>query len=56
MNIYDTKIVKCVVCGKCVGEVNFDAEISFAKCGQCTEKYDADRLQQQKTRMFLAIC
>lgn len=35
MNIYDTKIVRCTICNKCIGEIRFDAKINSAKCGQC---------------------
>lgn len=35
MNMYDTKIVSCVKCGKCIGEIEYDAEIIQSKCGQC---------------------
>lgn len=35
MNIYDTKVIKCAKCGRYVGEVEFDAEIIFPKCGKC---------------------
>lgn len=36
MNIYDTKPLRCSKCGKCIGEVDYDAEIILPKCGQCT--------------------
>lgn len=36
MNLYDTKIVRCVICKKSIGEVEFDAEIIRPKCGQCS--------------------
>lgn len=35
MNIYDTKPLRCSKCGKCIGEVDYDAEIILPKCGQC---------------------
>lgn len=35
MNIYDTKPIRCVICQKAIGEVDFDAEIIRPKCGQC---------------------
>ncbi|MCE9651637.1 MAG: hypothetical protein K8Q89_01045 [Nitrosarchaeum sp.] len=35
MNIYDTRTIRCVVCDKPIGEVDFDAEIIRPKCGQC---------------------
>ncbi|KAF6243975.1 hypothetical protein C6988_00765 [Nitrosopumilus sp. b1] len=36
MNIYDTKTVRCIECGKNIGEVDYDAEIIRPKCGQCS--------------------
>jgi phage FluMu protein Com len=35
MNIYDNKVIRCSVCDKCIGEVDYDAEIIFPKCGKC---------------------
>jgi len=37
LNIYDTKQLSCFKCGKNIGEVTYDAEIIFPKCGQCAE-------------------
>ncbi|RDJ32425.1 MAG: hypothetical protein DWQ18_07885 [Crenarchaeota archaeon] len=37
MNIYDKKVVKCVICEKSIGEVNYDAEIIFPRCGECSD-------------------
>lgn len=37
MNIYDTKVVRCSVCGKAIGEVEYDAELIRPKCGHCAE-------------------
>jgi len=36
LNIYDTKVVRCVICDKPIGEIEFDAEIIRPKCGQCS--------------------
>ncbi|CAD6514955.1 conserved hypothetical protein [metagenome] len=36
MNIYDTKTVRCVICDKPIGEVDYDAELIRPKCGQCS--------------------
>jgi len=35
INIYDTKQIRCAVCKKPIGEVDYDAEIFRPKCGQC---------------------
>jgi hypothetical protein len=34
LNLYDTKTIRCVICQKAIGEVDFDAEIIRPKCGQ----------------------
>lgn len=36
MNLYDTKLVYCSKCGKCIGEVEYDSEISPLLCGLCS--------------------
>lgn len=36
LNLYDTKTIRCVICQKAIGEVDFDAEIIRPKCGQCS--------------------
>lgn len=36
MNIYDKRQVRCVTCGKPIGEVDDDARILFSRCGVCT--------------------
>jgi len=36
LNIYDTKTIRCSICQKAIGEVDFDAEIIRPKCGQCS--------------------
>jgi len=36
LNIYDTRSISCVGCGKAIGEVDYDAEIIRPKCGQCS--------------------
>ena len=35
LNIYDQRPVSCVGCGRCIGEVEYDAEIIRPKCGKC---------------------
>lgn len=35
MNIYDTKTLSCAQCGKCIGEVEYDAQVILPKCGKC---------------------
>ncbi len=35
MNIYDQKTISCVSCGRCIGEIDYDAEVVFPKCGKC---------------------
>ena len=36
LNIYDTRSISCASCGKVIGEVDYDAEIIYPKCGQCS--------------------
>jgi len=36
LNIYDTKLIACKDCGKIIGEIDFDAEVLFLKCGLCS--------------------
>jgi len=35
LNIYDTKVVACIICKKSIGEVEFDSMIIRPLCGQC---------------------
>jgi hypothetical protein len=35
MNLYDTKTIACKICGKCIGEVDYDCEIIKPSCGKC---------------------
>ncbi len=35
MNIYDTKQLHCSKCDKFIGEVDYDAEVIYPKCGKC---------------------
>ena len=41
MNIYDTRVIRCAVCEKCIGEVDYDAEVIFPKCGKCANPLPA---------------
>jgi translation initiation factor 2 beta subunit (eIF-2beta)/eIF-5 len=36
LNIYDTKLIACKDCGKIIGEIDYDAEVLFLKCGPCS--------------------
>ncbi|MEE8181281.1 MAG: hypothetical protein V3T67_05520 [Nitrosopumilaceae archaeon] len=35
MNLYDTKVIRCARCEKCMGEIDYDAEVIRPLCGQC---------------------
>ncbi len=35
MNLYDTKSIVCSQCGKAIGEIEYDSEVKFPKCGRC---------------------
>lgn len=41
MNIYDKCVIRCAICDKCIGEVDYDAEIIFPKCGKCANPMPA---------------
>jgi hypothetical protein len=36
MNIYDTKTIHCSGCGRFIGEIDYDAEVTLPKCGKCS--------------------
>lgn len=46
MNIYDTKVIHCAICEKCIGEADYDAEIIFPKCGKCANPLPAIHQEQ----------
>lgn len=54
MNIYDTKPISCSTCGKSIGEVDYDAEIIFPKCGKCANPLPEgdDKLSYTVTRIL----
>jgi hypothetical protein len=35
LNLYDTRIIHCVRCEKCLGELDYDAEVIRPLCGKC---------------------
>ncbi|MCH9042033.1 MAG: hypothetical protein IIB80_07760 [Thaumarchaeota archaeon] len=35
MNLYDTKVIRCVRCEKDLGEIDYDANVIRPMCGQC---------------------
>ena len=35
LNIYDQRSISCVECGRCIGEIDYDAEVTRPKCGRC---------------------
>jgi phage FluMu protein Com len=47
MNIYDTKIVSCTICGKCIGEINFEATIEAPKCGKCKQTSAVNKIKRR---------
>ncbi|HEY8109619.1 MAG TPA: hypothetical protein VIG05_01985 [Candidatus Nitrosotenuis sp.] len=63
MNIYDTKIIRCTKCDKYIGEVEYDAEIVFPKCGSCANPipdgldkltYTINSFNNKKEKLILA--
>jgi len=35
LNIYDTRTVTCIKCGRFIGEIDYDAIVTQPKCGRC---------------------
>ncbi|PIW35897.1 MAG: hypothetical protein COW26_01980 [Nitrosopumilales archaeon CG15_BIG_FIL_POST_REV_8_21_14_020_33_23] len=35
MNIYDTQVIRCIKCDKCIGEIDYEAKVIRPMCGQC---------------------
>lgn len=55
MNIYDTKLVRCTNCGKCLGEINYEATIGMAKCGYCTKTEEKEAQEFSSNYRFTVI-
>lgn len=36
LNLYDTKVLRCNQCGKCIGEIDYDSNVVFSICGVCS--------------------
>lgn len=39
MNIYDKKSVRCTRCNRFIGEIDYDAQVTFPKCGKCADPF-----------------
>ena len=39
MNIYDKKTIRCIRCDRFIGEIYYDAQVTFPKCGKCADPY-----------------
>jgi hypothetical protein len=37
LNIYDTRIIKCIICERYVGEIEYDAKVIRPLCGKCAD-------------------
>ncbi len=35
LNLYDTRVIRCARCDKCLGELDYDAEVIRPLCGPC---------------------
>jgi hypothetical protein len=35
LNIYDKRQISCTKCGKCIGEIDYDAEVVNPRCAHC---------------------
>ena len=35
LNIYDTRIIRCAICDKCIGELDYDSQVIRPLCGHC---------------------
>ena len=38
MNLYDKKIVRCVKCGKQIGEIDLGTKVVYSVCQSCESK------------------
>lgn len=37
MNIYDMKQIHCYKCGRFIGEIDYEAEVTMPTCGKCAD-------------------
>ena len=53
MNLYDTKIIRCIKCDKHIGEIDYDAEVMRPECGHCANllPYGDDHLSYTLSSM-----
>lgn len=35
LNLYDTRVIRCARCDKCLGELDYDTEVIRLLCAQC---------------------
>ena len=42
MNQIDKQVVKCIICGSCIGEVDYEADVAFARCKKCIQTDKAE--------------
>ena len=33
--MYDTQVIRCIKCNKCIGEIDFEAKVIRPMCSQC---------------------
>jgi len=38
LNLYDTKIIRCIECDKSIGEIDYDSNVISPTCGQCDDR------------------
>jgi hypothetical protein len=38
LNLYDTKIIRCIECDKSIGEIDYDSNVISPICGQCDDR------------------
>jgi len=52
LNIYDTKSIRCYKCGKFIGEIDYDAEVTLPICGNCSNPFpEGDDIVYLKSRL-----
>lgn len=53
MNLYDTRPINCIMCGKFIGEMECNSKIVLPRCGDCSRpKPEGDDVISYLERRF----